>query len=75
MPLSITFDCFFFPSNSKFNFVTAIDKDIILFNDLLYGPNGKGDDRSLPWNQFLNLFEGAPVNVAMPKNVYVSDQE
>ena len=75
MPLSITFDCFFCPSNSKFNFVTAIDKDIIFFNNLRYGPNGKEDDRSLPWNQFLNLFEGAPANVAMPKNVYVSDQE
>ena len=75
MPLSITFECFFCPSNSKFNFVTAIDKDIIFFNNLRYAPNGKEDDRSLPWNQYLNLFEGAPANVAMPKNVYVSDQE
>ena len=29
MPLSIMFDCFFCPSNFKFNFVTAIDKEII----------------------------------------------
>ena len=75
MPLSITFDCFFCPSNSKFNFVTDIDKEIIFFNDLRYGPNGKGDDKFLPWNQFLNLLESAPVNVAMPKNLYASDQE
>ena len=69
------FDCFFCRSNSKFNFVTAIDKEIIFFNDLQYGPNDKGDDRFLPWNQFVNLLEGPPVNVAMPKNVYASDQE
>ena len=37
--------------------------------------NGKEDDRFLPWNQFLNLLEGALVNVAMPKNVYDSGQE
>ena len=73
--LSIMFDCFFCPSNSKFNFVTAIDKEIIFFNDLRYGPDGKEDDRILPWNQFLNLLEGAPVNVAMPKNVNASDWE
>ena len=75
MPFRIVFDCFFCASNSKFNFVTAIDKEIIFFNDLQYGPKGKGDDRFLPWNQFLNLLEGAPVNVAMPKNVYASDRE
>ena len=35
----------------------------------------RGDDRFLPWNQFLNLLEGASVNVAMPKNAYASGQE
>ena len=75
MSLSIMFDCFLCPSNSKLNYVTAIDKEIMFFNDLRYGPNGKKDDRFLPWNQFLNLLEDAPVNVAMFKNVYASDQE
>ena len=41
MPLSITFDYFFCPSNFKFNFVGAIDKEIIFFNELRYGPNSK----------------------------------
>ena len=75
MPGSIMFDCFFYPSNSKFNFVTAINKEIIFFNDLGYGPNDKGDDRFQSWNPFLNLLEGTLVNVAMTKNVNVSDQE
>ena len=69
------FNYFFCPLNSKFNFVTAIDKEIIFHNDLRYGPDGNGDGRFLQWNQFLNLREGAAVNVAIPKNVYASDQE
>ena len=69
------FDCFFYPSNSKFNFVTAINKEIIFFNDLVYGPNDKGDDRFQPQNPFLNLLEGTLVHVAMTENVYVSDRE
>ena len=54
----VMFDFFFCPSETKFNFVTAIDKEIIFFNYLRYGPNGKWDDRFLPWNQFLNVAEG-----------------
>ena len=73
--LSIMFNYFFCPLNSKFNFVTAIDKEINFHNDLRYGLDGNGDDRLLQWNQFLNLLEGAAVNVAIPKNVYASDQE
>ena len=57
-PLSIMLNCFFCPSKPKFNFVTTINKEIIFFNDLRYGPNGKWYDRFLPWNQFLNLLEG-----------------
>lgn len=37
--------------------------------------NGKKNDKFLLWNQFLNLLEGTPVNVAMLQNLYVSDQE
>ena len=60
---------------SKFNFVIAIAEETILFNDLRYGPNGKWDVKFLLWNQFLNLLEGAPPNVAMSKNVYALDRE
>ena len=75
MPLRLIYDCFMSPSNNAFNFVTDLDKEIIFFNDLRYLPNGEGDKKFMPWDQFLNLLEDAPINVAMPKNFYSEDKE
>ena len=34
---------------------------------------GVGDKEFLPWQQFLNLLEGAPLNVPMLKNQFTED--
>lgn len=72
-PLQEIYDCFSNPSNSAFNFVGALDKEVFFFNDLRYKANGVGDKEFLPWSQFLNLLEGAPMNVPMPKNHFSED--
>ena len=73
MPLLHIYDCFTSPSGSTFNFVGAHEKEVLVFNDLRYEANGKFDKEFMPWRSFLNLLEGAPINVPMPKNHYSSD--
>ena len=43
--------------------------------DLRYDGNGVGDREVMPWQKMLNLLEGAPVNIAMPKNSHSKDYE
>lgn len=73
LPLMHMFTCFTCPSGSAFNFVGAHEKEVLLFNDIRYEANGKGDKEFLPWKSFLNLLEGAPINIPMPKNHFASD--
>ena len=63
------------PAATSFNFVRAVEKEVLLFNDLRYGENGKGDKDFLPWQDLLNLLDGSKLNVAMPKNHFASDME
>ena len=76
-PLQEIYDCFVSPSNStfNFNFVGALEKEVLFFNDLRYKANGVGDKEFMPWSQLLNLLEGAPMNIAMPKSHYTQDAQ
>ena len=74
-PLTQIFDAFTTPSEGTFNWVGVIDKEIIFLNDLRYDGNGVGDREVMPWQKMLNLLEGAPVNIAMPKNSHSKDYE
>ena len=69
-PLVNLYDCFMCPAATSFNFVSAVDKEVLLFNDLRYGENGKGDKDFLPWQDLLNLLNGSKLNVAMPKKSF-----
>ena len=60
-----TFMC---PSDSKYNWVGAHEKDIVFLNDLNYS-----EENVMPWGPFLNLLEGTPINVAVPKNHVAED--
>lgn len=71
MPLTKIFQCFMTPSPGSYNWVDAPDKEIIFLNDLRYEKDG--EKKVMSWNLFLNLLEGAPINVAMPKNHYAKD--
>ena len=63
------------PAATSFNFVSAVDKEVLLFNDLRYGENVKGDKDFLPWKDLLNSLDGSKLNVVMPKNNFASDME
>ena len=75
LPLLHIFDCFTCPSDASFNWVGAPEKEIILLNDVRYEGNGEGDKRFMKWRMLLNLLEGAPINISMPKNHFASDYQ
>ena len=61
------------PSHGTYNWVDAPQKEIIFLNDIRYDRDG--ERRVMPWHMFLNLLEGATVNISMPKNFYSKDYE
>jgi len=73
MPLTKIFKCFMTPSHGTYNWVDAPQKELIFLNDIRYDMDG--EKRVMPWNMFLNLLEGVPINVSMPKNFYARDYE
>ena len=73
LPLWEIFDCFKTPLKSSFNFVAALGKEVLFFNDLRYRANGVGDREFMLWSQLLNLLEGAAMNIAMPKNHFAQE--
>ena len=68
MPLINIFDTFMCPANNKFNWVGAWAKEIIFLNDLNYS-----EEHTMQWGNFLNLLEGAPVSIGVPKNHFSED--
>ena len=68
-PLVDIYDCFMCPASTTYNFVSAVKKEVILFNDIRYG------EKFLPWQDFLNLLDGSKLNVAMPKSHFETDIE
>ena len=73
MPLTIIYKCFNTPSQGTYNWVDAPEKEVVFLNDIRYDHDG--EKRVMPWNMFLNLLEGATVNISMPKSFYAKDYE
>lgn len=73
LPMQHIYDTFNTPAASSFNWVGAPDKELILLNDVRYGGNGQGDKNFMPWHILLNLLEGAPIDVPMPKNHFAKN--
>ena len=67
MPLMKIYSTFMCPAQNKFNWVGAWEKEVIFLNDLNY------NEDTMAWGNFLNLLEGAPVAIAVPKNHYAQD--
>ncbi len=65
MPLLEIYDTFLCPSDNRFNFVGANLKQVVFLNDLNYS-----EETVMKWGPFLNLLEGAPVHISVPKNHY-----
>ena len=63
MPLTEIYRCFVTPSQGSYNWVEAPEKEVIFLNDLRYEKDG--EKTVMPWNMFLNLLEGAPVNILL----------
>ena len=68
MPILKIYDTFLCPSDNKFNWVGANLKQVIFLNDLNYSK-----DTIMKWGPFLNLLEGAPVHISVPKNYFAED--
>ena len=67
MPLLKIYDTFMCPAQNKFNWVGAWDREVLFLNDLNY------TEDTMSWGNFLNLLEGAPVSIGVPKNQYEED--
>ena len=72
-PLTMIYDAFTSPSEGSYNWVSVHEKELVLLIDLRYDENGKGDREVMEWGKLLNMLDGWPVNIAMPKNHYAKD--
>lgn len=72
-PLTKIFTTFCNPASGTFNWVGAVDKELIYLNDFRYPPVDKGGDKVINWQDFLNLCDGNIVSVASPKTHYAQD--
>ena len=68
MPLREIYNAFLCPSSNKFNWVGANQKDVVLLNDLNYN-----EEDVMKWMPFLNLLEGVPIHISVPKNHFAED--
>lgn len=66
-PLCDIFKVFCNPTRDKFGWVGADEAEIILINDLRWGPD------LISWDDFLRLLEGQIVNLPAPKNHFARD--
>ena len=67
-PLEEIYTTFLCPSDNKFNWVGANNKEVVFLNDLNYSEEGV-----MKWMTFLNLLEGAAVHISTPKNFHPED--
>lgn len=61
-PLAVIFKCFVNPAQNSFAWIGAEKSEVIYLNDLRWS------EKLIPWNNFLQLLEGAEVHLAAPKN-------
>ena len=66
-PLTEIYDIFLNPSNRKYSFVGAENKELIFRNDLRWS------QEMIPWQESLNLLEGQSVHLDAPKTHYARD--
>ena len=61
-PLAVVFRAFVNPAQNTFAWIGAEKSEVIYLNDLRW------TDKLIPWNNFLQLLEGAEVHLSVPKN-------
>ena len=69
-PLEEIYDCMSVPAKGSSNLVGAEKKEVAVFNDMRYGPNGKGDQDFMAWGEMLNLLDGNKVVIQTPKTFH-----
>ena len=67
MPLTKIFNTFLNPASGTFAWVGAVTSEVVFLNDFRWS------EKILPWHDFLNLLEGAPIHVSAPKTHYPED--
>ena len=67
MPLTKIFKTFLNPASGTFAWVGAVSSEVVFLNDFRWS------EKILPWHDFLNLLEGAPIHVSAPKTHYSED--
>ena len=72
-PLTKIFTTFCNPATGTFNWVGAINTELVYLNDFRYPPVEKGREKVIPWSDFLNLTDGSAVTVAAPKTHFAQD--
>jgi len=61
-PLTVIYRCFTNPAQNTFAWIGAENAEVIYLNDFRYS------EKLMPWNNLLQLLEGAEVRLAAPKN-------
>eukprot|EP00111_Clytia_hemisphaerica_P018865 TCONS_00055769-protein len=67
MPLTKIFNTFLNPASGTFAWVGAVTSEVVFLNDFRWS------EKILPWHDFLNLLEGAPIHISAPKTHYAED--
>lgn len=67
LPLRDIYHVFSNPSGGSFSWIGANEADVVLLNDIRYS------ECVMKWDLFLNLLEGAPIAISMPKNHHSAD--
>lgn len=61
-PLNDVFNTFTNPAQNSFAWIGAERAEVIFLNDIRWS------EKLIPWNNFLQLLEGSPVHLSVPKN-------
>ena len=66
-PLKKIFNCFVTPTKGTFNWVGAENSECVFLNDFRWS------EKVIPWSDLLNLLEGEPIQVPVPKTHYAEN--
>lgn len=66
-PLKNLYKCFITPTKGTFNWVGAEKSECVFLNDFRWS------DRVIPWSDLLNLLEGEPIQVPVPKTHFAEN--
>ena len=65
--LTKIYQCFTYPTSGTFDWAGAEKSECVISNDFRWS------DKIIPWPDLLNLLEGEPVQVPVPKTHYVEN--